>query len=174
MRSIESTPSEQRYLTVHSRISDVEWKSTVSSVLQWLNSEPDTMTEAERTEMREIISAPLTPTQIPVFVIACYADIPNEYEWNVVFDLENPENHQVTSAVSRCGIYFRRAVLKQLDDGHHAAVVLDFPNGVPAMVKMLPEQDNGNLNMRATIGFCTDADYQNVRHSFNLMIGKAG
>ncbi len=66
MHSIESTPFEQRALNLAFRVPESDWKERVASVLDWLDSEPDTITERECNGMRSTIVRPLAPTQIPL------------------------------------------------------------------------------------------------------------
>ena len=164
MRTIEATPAESRSLNLAYKIPKLEWDATVDSVLNWLDSKPKTITTIQRTEMRAIITTPLTVTQIPVCVYSCYADIPPNYRWNTIFDIRHPETRQTTIAISCFGVYFRRAVMRSLDNGHHAQVILDFPEGPPQMLDSLSTGDDGNIYCLGTLGLCRSDDYPLLSH----------
>ena len=55
----------------------------------------------------------------PIFVISCYADVPEETQWDVAFSLSNPGLHESTAATLRFGIVWQRAVRRSLSDGWH-------------------------------------------------------
>lgn len=161
MRSIADTPTYCRYLTIAYQLPDDEWQSTVSSVNDWLDSNPETITGEQLAEMRATINTPLSATHLACVIYHCYADIPPNYRWDTIFRLNSPANRNETTAISCYGVYWNRAVVNCLDDGHHAVVVINFPNDKPNLIDSLPIGDDGN-NF-GTLGLCRSEDYHAIQ-----------
>ena len=161
MRSITDTPDHSRYLTVAYRLPNAEWSDTVASVNKWLDAKPHTINDCELAMMRKTINMPMSPTQLACVVYHCYADIPARHQWDTMFRIDNPSDRNGTLAISCFGVYWNRAVTECLDDGHHVAAVLDFPNGTPELINSLPVGDDGNVF--GTLGLCNSEDYPAIQ-----------
>ena len=172
MRSIYDTPVADRFLMVSHRLSAHAWRSECDAVTNWLKSKPGTITDTERDEMLETIQRPLRETEHPFVIIHCYADIPENTTWNVAFDRRDTHRHEPTIAILRFGVILHRAVCRSLSDGWHQAAVIDFPGGIPELIKSLPidpETEQTDYNC-----LCDAADFPKIRRHLTNVAEQGG
>ena len=158
MQSIEQALPQNRYLIIAGRISAAEWQRIVETVNSALIENRPSRAISEVEIERTMINKPLSATQLPIYSYGCYADIPPEYAWDTLFNLDDSSIATSTKAVSCFGVYFQRGVLKQLQHGHQADVVLDFPCGIPDLLAKLPVVDGRNWRGRAELALCRSDD----------------
>ena len=158
MQSIEQALPQSRYLAINGKISTREWLCIVEAVNAELSSNQTTRAISEIEADQKMINTPLLATQLPLYSWGCYADVPPEYSWDTLFRLDDPNMVVSTTAVSCFGVYFRRGVLKQLQDGHQVDVVIDFPSGVPDLLCSLPIIDGRSCLHRPKLALCRSED----------------
>ena len=158
MQSIEQVLPQNRYLDINSKISTREWLCIVESVSAELRSTPTNRAISEIETDLKMINKTLLATQLPLYSWGCYADIPPEYTWDTLFSVDDPSIVVSTTAVSCFGVYFRRGVLKQLQDGHQVEFVIDFPSGVPDLLNSLPVIDERRCPHRPKLALCRSED----------------
>ena len=158
MLSIEQALPQSRYLAINGKISTREWLCIVESVNAELRSAQTNRAISEIEADLKMINRSLLATQLPLYSWGCYADIPPEYTWDTLFTVDDPSIVVSTTAVSCFGVYFRRGVLKQLQDGHQVDVVIDFPSGVPNLLYSLPIIDGRSCLHRPKLALCRSED----------------
>ena len=139
MRTIAETPKHERYLMVAERISPAAWTTLCQSVRDYLANNPDrNRSTCSDADMLRFIDTPLKQTSHPFVVLFAYADVPANTKWNVAFDPSNDSPIEITNAALCFGVFWKRIAIPTLSHGHHQVAVIDFPDGLPAVIASLP------------------------------------
>ena len=163
MQSINETPTQHRYITIAGKLSGDEWRRNVDSVNASVTQKLAEAANGNYRWMQSAITTPLSESQIPLYIYACYADIPENYTWDTMFSFDDLTKVVSTTAVSCFGVYFRKALAKQLDHGHQADVVVDFRDGLPTLLDLLPILTDRKSEHRATLGLCRSEDWAAIQ-----------
>lgn len=157
MRTIDETPRRERYLMVAERVSSDVWRSVCEGVHHHL-AKTNTGCVAD---MMRLIDSKLSPTSHPFVVLFSYADIPAGTAWNIAFDPTNRSSVEPTTAVLQFAIVWQRTAQTALEHGHHQIAMIDFPNGVPALLASLPI--DANQQTYSYIGLCDSRDLRAIQ-----------
>lgn len=161
MRSIANTPAAQRFLMVAWRLSERAWRSECESLLNnWLSNNLEGVKRSDRDEMQSIIQRPLASTEHPFVVIHCYADVPTDTTWNVVFDPRNLADHDSTTVILKFGVVLQRQVSRSLAHGWHQTAIIDFPKGLPNLIHELPVDPDTQSGDYACL--CAEDDFDEI------------
>ena len=158
MRAISETPQHDRYLMVAERISLKAWRSVCERVRHHVANAPDPDSVKDALSL---IDSDLPPTSFPFVVLFSYADIPVDTKWNIAFDPTKPSSIESTTAVFKFGVFWERIAQPSLEHGHHQIAVIDFPDGVPALLHSLPI--DANPQTYEYIGLCDAVDLQAIQ-----------
>ncbi len=161
MLSIEDVPSSGRYLMLAAQLSDTRWNHERESVRSWLATRPTTISDNRAQQMLQTIGMPLSPKEIAMAVIHCYADIPPGTKYDVAFDPTDPDINESTHAETVFGVVLGRYVEKTLGHGWHQTVVLRFADGLPRLLKQLPIDTITSLYF----GLCSRNDFPKIYQS---------
>ena len=158
MRSIAEAPKHDRYLMVAERMSEDAWNLACRDVREFISQKPseDSADQTQQETLR-LINSDLATTYHPFVILFCYADIPAETRWNIVFDPNDLSSHESTNAIFRFGVFWRRIAQCRLEHGHHQIAVIDFPDGMPSLFDTLPVDAN-----------CQDYEHIRLCHSDDL------
>jgi len=137
-RAVGDTPNSEQRLQLGWRLSQPQWAAEVASVLDWLASGSGNLTDSERDAMRQCISEQLPATALPIVILYAYADIPSGTTWDRALRIGDSTSVERTTASLLYGVFWRRLVTNILSAGHTQIAVLDFPDGCPSSIAMLP------------------------------------
>ena len=160
MRKVEDTPAHQQFLMLVSNVSEERWLEERQQVLTWARENSDKLKE-EQLELLKIIEKPLPETYHPVVIIHCYADVPQETAYDLVFNLSDKTQVETTFAVLKFGVTFSRYCDPSLAHGWHQLAMLDFPNGIPELISELPYDDPSSGE---PIGLCSKNNYDSIKN----------
>lgn len=158
MIPIADVPSSSRFLMLAARLSESRWNDEREAVCNWLATIPSTTSDSKAQQIRETVGKPLSPDEIAVVVIHCYADIPPGTAYQVVFDPTDPDTNETTHAETVFGVVLGKYVEATLAHGWHQTVILRFPNGPPRLLKQLPI----DTITTSYFGLCAGKDFPKI------------
>ena len=159
MLDIKDLPACARYLVITARRSEDRWKQECAAVRNWLATTPAVISKDNVDAMLRIINSTLSSDAHPVAVSHCYADVPAGTQYDVVFDHDDPDTNESTSAEVLFGVAFDQYVDTTLSHGHHQTAVLAFPKGMPSLLGRLP----WDAISSDYLCLCTAADFACIR-----------
>ncbi len=145
------------------RLSNTGWNRQRDSVLKWLATDPDSVNAEQQQQMRELIEKPIGESACPLVVIHCYADVPPDTRWDTAFDPSDLSRVESTTAISRFGVVLDKMVESTLTQGWHQTVIIDFPNGCPALIQSLPVDVQDPRHR--FVGICSKDDFPEIQHT---------
>ena len=102
--------------------------------------------------------------EIAVLTLYAFADIPLPKQFDIVFQIDNPQNYTEINYSVTQGIFNGYISINELSQGHKHILILEFKDAVPDIFKILSDFDETKpYTNHKELGFCTKADFEFIR-----------
>ena len=102
--------------------------------------------------------------EILVLTMYAFANIPIPQRFNIVFQVDNPDNFVETEYVITQAIINGWTSINQILRGHKHITVVEFANSIPDLCNLLSDfEDHTNDNKKIHLGFCDKEHFQTVK-----------
>ncbi len=91
--------------------------------------------------------------EIAVFTLYAYADLPVPKTFDIIFQIDNPENY----------VKEEYMLTQSIDHGHKHLCILKFNGKIPAIMKLLDVELGQSTLNRNGLGFCSSIDFEKIK-----------
>ena len=154
MRSIEETPQAERYLKAISRISKDNYERNSKPIIKkFLHTKG-----VDQVTANQLLDDPFTENTVLLFCLYSYADIPLNSQFQIIFDLNNPDDFQETNITLNLVALNGTLPVNQIDHGHKSYSFFKFEKKVPWLIERLTPVEFEN-----EIGICKSEDWPTIK-----------
>ena len=104
--------------------------------------------------------------ELMVLTMYAYADISLPKQFDIAFQIDTPDNFDDTIFVINKAIINGWTSVNQIDHGHKHILIIEFPDTVPSIFKLLPafsdSATNGNM---IQLGLCSKTDFKAIKEN---------
>lgn len=101
--------------------------------------------------------------ELVVLTRYAYADILLPKQFDIAFQIDNPNNNATGSFVITQAIINGWTSVSQIDHGHKHIVVIEFPGTIPKIFSLLHPFDETMPRNKPEIGLCIQADFKFIK-----------
>ncbi|MES2485453.1 MAG: hypothetical protein V4581_05815 [Bacteroidota bacterium] len=167
MRTEDQASQHNRYLFAEEYLTDNAiniWKEQTSIRCKNIEKGP---------EYQNYMSWERRYNEILVFTLYAYADFTIPKEFDIIFELENPENYvQVVYELTQ-SIYEGWLPTDAIDDGHKHFTVFRFKESLPKILDLLHSGDQKFSTSppgQTRLGFCNSKDFDAIKQRLEQIV----
>ena len=103
--------------------------------------------------------------EIAVLTLYAYADIPLPRQYDLIFQIGQPDNYVIIDYTITQAVINGWTTVDQLDHGHKHIAIVQFPEGIPSIIDLLPPFSTKQAAQKGNqLGFCTTTDFAFIRN----------
>jgi hypothetical protein len=103
------------------------------------------------------------PNEIIVLTMYAYADMLLPKQYDILFQIDNPDNYIIGSFVINQAIFNGLSPVSQIDHGHKHIVVIEFPEKIPEIFNLLPAFEEKFESNTPELGFCSQVNFESIK-----------
>jgi len=101
--------------------------------------------------------------EIAVFTLYAYADLQVPKTFDIIFQIDNPENYVKEEYLLTQSIFEAWFPSESIDHGHKHLCILKFNGKIPAIMKLLDVELGQSTLNRNGLGFCSSIDFEKIK-----------
>ena len=156
-------PVEQRYLSLSAQLTEQYFIREKDAAIAWCLENTQRLDASNLAALDTLQSLRPGPKLIALWVVSCFADIPKDRSYTAAFRVQKEYDVEETCAILRLGIFWHRLPIEGLEHGHHQIAILEFPDGVPTVLRNLPRFDGVQPTAFPTFGMCDMENWSKIR-----------
>jgi hypothetical protein len=160
MRTEKEIDPSKRYLLCDSVISDKTLAIVKSDVRRFMKD------REKDTTYHQFINWIPQQNEMVVLSLYAYADMPIPKQYNIIFQIGQPENYISADFTITQAIINGWTSVRELGYGHKHIIIIQFPKGIPSIFDILPVFSvERNIRKEYQLGLCTKFDFESIRNN---------
>ncbi len=115
--------------------------------------------------------------EVAIFMLYSYADLEIPKTFDIIFQLDKPENYIQEEYLLTQSIHEAWMPLNNISHGHKHLCILKFKSRIPEMINLLYRADEKfctTPNSHIKLGFCHSENFEQIKNRIKQMVDKAG